>query len=166
MELVRVRGLNRRGVRVGSKIITSSATTVINLDDGPTRRDVSKHSAIGALFVVGDALAAFSSGVVASAGTTLSFSVSAGVLAREDGNVTVAGVSNSALTAADATNPRIDLIVVDAVTGATSKVDGTAAASPVAPVTPSGKIPVATVRVAALATTAAGTTYTDVAPRL
>lgn len=167
-ELIRVRGLNRSSnVRVGKGKLSPTKTTVLDLDDGTTRRDLAHHSAIGQYVVVGGTDVAVVSGVVASAGTGLSFSVSAGSLLRNDGStITVAGVSNSALTAADSSHPRVDLIVVDKASGAASKVDGTAAVAPVAPATPSGKLAIAEVLVATSATTSAGTTYTDVAPRL
>lgn len=166
-ELVKIRGLSRKGVRIGSGRLVNSVTRVVDLDDAVTRRDLSHHSAIGQFITVGDTDVAVSSGVVASAGTTLSYSVSAGVLLLENGStVTVGAVSNVALTAADVTNPRIDLIHVDKSSGAVAKTDGTAAASPKPPSAPSGKVAVAQVLVVAGATTLAGTTYTDVAPRL
>jgi hypothetical protein len=167
-ELVKVRGLSRRGVRVGNQIISNTATKVVDLDDSKTRQALGHHTAIGQVFSVGDVLAAVKTGVVSTNGTTTTVSTSAGTLLREDGvTVTVAATPNQALAAApDATNPRIDLVVVNNGSGAVTQQAGTAAATPVAP-RPTGDVTViATVRVANGATTPAGVTITDVAPRL
>ena len=169
MELVSVRGLQRgRGIRLGTTSVNNTQTKVIDLDNAAHRRDLGHHSAIGQVVVIGPVPVAVASGVVASAGTTLSFSTTAGTLVRDDTGqtITVAAVNNSALTAADGTNPRIDLIVVNNNSGAVTKVDGTAAASPFPPAPTAGTTPIAQVRVNAGATTAAGSTYTDVAPRM
>lgn len=164
-ELVKIRGLDRKGIRIGGRTVRSDKSVVIDLDDSKTRRDVSRHSAIGALVVVGDVPAAVVSGVVVSNGTGLTVDVTSGSLTREDGQtVTVAAADDFALTAADGTNPRIDLVTVNNATGAIAKVDGTAAATPAVP-RPSGDVTVlAQVRVNAGATSP--TSITDVAPRL
>lgn len=165
-QYVKVRGLERAGVRVGKKTVTNKKTSYFDLDNAVTRQSIARHSAIGKLVVFGSPSVVIATGVVASPGTTLSYSVTAGTLGREDGAViTVAAVSNVALTAAAAT-PRIDLIHVDNDTGTVAKTDGTAAATPNPPSLPAGKTAVATVRVAVGATTAAGTTYTDAGQRL
>lgn len=65
------------------------------------------------------------------------------------------------LATAHATLPRIDRVVIDAITGVASKIDGTAAASPVAPAITSGKLPVAQVAVAAAATIISNSNITD-----
>lgn len=167
-EFIKVRGLTRSGggLRINKKAVKSNKTIVLDLDDAVTRRDLARHMSIGALVVVGDVHVAVASGVVASAGTTLSYSVTAGSLKRDDGSViAVTAATNVALTIA-AANPRIDVIHFDDYTGAIAKTDGTPAASPTPAPTPIGKTAIALVRVNANATTAAGTTYTDVAPRL
>lgn len=166
-ELIKVRGLTRSGggVRVNKKMIKSTKTVVLDLDDAVTRRDLARHMAIGALVVVGDAATAIKSGLVVSAGTGLSYSVTAGTLLRESGNqLDVAAVTNSALTAADVTNPRIDLVHVNNESGAIAKTDGTPAATPFPPATPVGVTALAHVRVNAGAT--APTSITDVGLRL
>jgi hypothetical protein len=164
-ELVRVRGLNRGNIRIGKVKISPTRSSVLDLDDAATRQGLSHHSAIGAVVVVGDAAAAIQSGAVVTAGTGLSVSTSAGVLVREDGtSVTVGASANLALTTANATNPRIDLVVVDNSSGAVSKVDGVAAATPIAPDPGAGKTVLAQVRVNA--TAVAPSAITDYAPRL
>lgn len=166
-QYVKVRGLERAGVRVGKKTVTNKKTSYFDLDNAVTRQSIARHSAIGKLVVFGSPTTVIASGAVASAGTTLSYSVTAGTLGREDGAViAIAAVLNQALTAADVTNPRVDLIHVDNVTGVVAKTDGTAAATAIPPLLPAGKTQVATVRVAAGATAAVGTTYTDVGQRL
>lgn len=166
-DLIKIRGLSRQRIRVGGAVLSNTTTRVVDLDSGTARRDLAHHSAIGQYIVVGDTPGAIATGVVASSGTTLSYSVTAGTLLVEGaGTITVNAVSNVALTAADATNPRIDLIQVDMQSGAISKKDGTAAATPFAPVVDDGKLPIATFRVAANATTSAGVTITDKGLRL
>ena len=80
------------------------------------------------------------------------------------------GVTNLAITAANATNPRIDLIVARvkdaAYSGATNTfslevVTGTAAASPVAPVTPVDSYVLASIAVAAAVTSILTANITD-----
>lgn len=80
--------------------------------------------------------------------------VSAGVVRQGGVTKYVALSANLALTAADATNPRIDLIVVNS-SGVVAKVDGTAAASPVAPDLPADNIELARISVPANDTTIA-----------
>jgi len=65
------------------------------------------------------------------------------------------------LAAAHATLPRIDRVVIDALTGVASKIDGTANASPVAPAILFNKLPVAQVLVSATMTVVANSTITD-----
>lgn len=165
-ELIRIRGLNRRGVRVGTGMLTSKVTRVLDLDSGTARRDLSKHSAIGQFIVVGEEDLAVATGVVVSNGTTTTYSVSAGTLLRGDGvTVTVNAVSNQAITAPDGSNPRIDLVSVTPA-GAIVYSAGTAAASPVVPAPAAGNTVLARLAVATSATTPAGVVITDVAPRL
>ena len=59
--------------------------------------------------------------------------------------LTEVAAQSSAAMVAPTTNPRIDRIVVDAVTGVVSVVTGVQGASPVAPAIPAGKVPVAQV---------------------
>lgn len=165
-ELVRVRGLSRQGIRLGGTTVRNNTTVIIDLDDGNTRKAVAHHTAIGQLIVVGDAPLAVASGVVVTNGTTTTYSVSAGTLTREDGQVvTVSAVSNQAITAPDGSNPRIDLVSVSPV-GAIVYSAGTAAATPLIPVPAVGNTVIARLAVAAGATTPAGVVITDVAPRL
>lgn len=58
-------------------------------------------------------------------------------------------------------NPRIDFVVVDAVTGDVSVVTGTPAGSPVAPAIPSGKLPVAHVLLQTSSTVITNSMITD-----
>lgn len=164
-ELVRVRGLSRRVVRLGTKSINNKATSVVDLDDPVTRRDVGHHSTLGALVIFGTVVAAVSSGAVVSNGTTTTFSVTAGTLLRSDDGTTVAipaGTNTALGTAPNVTNPRLDLVVADVVTGAVSQVAGTAAVAPQQPAVPSGKIPLATLRVAANAAAPADVVVTNI----
>lgn len=72
--------------------------------------------------------------VTAQGAPDMTVAVAAGV-ARIGGVPVTIGAGNVAITAADGTHPRIDLVVVDD-TGTKDAVDGTAAASPAAPALP------------------------------
>jgi len=72
----------------------------------------------------------------------------------------VAAQSTGTITA-PVTNPRIDRVVVDSVTGAVSVVAGTEAASPSAPAIPAGKLPVARVLLATSTTQIENPDITD-----
>lgn len=75
--------------------------------------------------------------------------------------LTEVAAQNSATIVAPTTNPRIDRIVVDAVTGAVSVVTGVQGASPVAPAIPSGKVPVAQVLLQTTSTVINNSMLTD-----
>lgn len=81
----------------------------------------------------------------------LTVTVGAGIVHLADGTRKEIASTNITLDAADASNPRIDLVYITA-DGVVAKITGTAAASPSAPALTSGGISVATVRVAAGAT--------------
>jgi hypothetical protein len=164
-ELIKVRSLTRRGIRIGNSLVGNTQTVIVDLDDPIVRRDLQHHSAIGALVVFGETLAAVT-GAQVTPGTTTTVSSAAGSLLRRDGTVTFAAANNQAVTAADVTNPRIDLLSRNAVTGAVTITAGTAAATPVAPVAPVGQVAIATILVPANAASSAAYTITDVAPRL
>ena len=82
------------------------------------------------------------------------------------GEINVAGVwaavtaGNVTITAADATNPRLDLVVVNA-SGTKSATAGTPAASPVFPAVPASSLVLATVSVPANDTTIGASQITD-----
>lgn len=165
-EFVKIRGLDRRGVRIGGLVATNAKTIVVDLDDARTRRDVSRHSAIGALFSVGETDVAIESGAVVTPGTTTTVSISAGVIGRDYGaDIAIAAAANQAVTV-DATNPRWVLVSADKNSGATTVTLGTPAATPVLPATPTDDVVLAQVYVPAAAASSAAYTITDVAPRL
>lgn len=79
--------------------------------------------------------------------------VSTGTIYMANGTrFTPSAVASIAVTAADATNPRIDIVYVSSL-GAISYLAGTAAASPSAPAVPTGGMKLAEINVAANATT-------------
>lgn len=82
----------------------------------------------------------------------LTVTVGAGIVHLAGGTRKEIAQTNITLDNADPTNPRIDLVYINA-DGEVAKVTGTAAASPVVPVVPSGGISVAQVSVAAGANT-------------
>ena len=84
----------------------------------------------------------------------------AGVVSGSAAPVEVAAQSTGTITA-PTTNPRIDRVVIDAMTGVVSVITGTAAASPVAPDIPSGKLPVCQVLLATSTTVITNSLITD-----
>lgn len=95
------------------------------------------------------------SGLVVSAQSTpdMTVKVSAGVAYMSNNTrYAPAAVASLAVTAADATNPRIDIVYLSS-EGAVSYLAGTAAATPAAPATPTGGLLLAEINVAANATT-------------
>lgn len=168
-----IRSISRsQSVRIGTQVVTPSTTTYVDISDGKTRRDLSHHTAIGAVIVVGPLSANNSDAVVISggavtAGTGLSVNVSAGELEVRSSGVHVNGAAatNHALSAAHATLDRTDLVWWDTTSGAVGHTNGAnaAAGTSVAPTTPAGKVGLATVLVAATATVPG--TITDVRPR-
>jgi hypothetical protein len=91
----------------------------------------------------------------------LTVTVAAGVVHLADGTRKEIAATNITLDAADASNPRIDLVYIDS-TGAVAKITGTAAASPVVPTLPSGGISVCNVTIAAGASTGVAVISRDV----
>ena len=163
-----IRAFNRsQNVRIGNQKVLPTTTTYIDVNDPKQRKEFSYHSAIGAVFVVGGLSASNSdivfSGVEASGdGTDLKITTADGTLRnRQDGSVVAVQPATTTLSAADGTNPRIDIIEVKTADGSIKKVTGTAAVSPVAPALDAGYIAVASVAVAANATSVSNTNITD-----
>ena len=152
-----VRGLNRsRSVRIGTKTLSPTDTTFIDLGDGKERRDLAKFSTLGAYIVVGGLLVgsladrALVTGAVTTANNPAdgNVDVSAGKLYSEEvsGEITIGAQANLALAAGHATDERIDLIQVNVSTGVVTKKDGTAHASaPTVPAPDAGNIALAKV---------------------
>jgi hypothetical protein len=172
-----VRSLNRsQQVRVGTTKLTPDTTSYVDITDGAVKRDLQRHSAIGAVVVVGGLTgsntdAVVNTGAVVDQGTSaadLILGVSAGEIRVRSTGAVVAVAANNAvvtLTAADATNGRLDLVVADTTSGVVTAVAGTPAATPVLPSTPAGKVALARVTVAANATGIANAAITDIRPR-
>lgn len=172
-----VQSLNRsQNIRIGAGAsavnLKPGVTNFVDLGDGPSKRDLQRHSAIGAILVVGGITASNSNvvvkdGGVVTAGAGLTVNVSAGDLRDRTTGVETSGAAatNHALTAADGTQDRTDLVWWDNVTGAVGHTNGTlaSAGNSVAPATPAGKTPLAKVLVAATATVPG--TITDQRPR-
>jgi hypothetical protein len=98
--------------------------------------------------------------VTAQGSPDMTVAVAAGVTRNTDGSTATVASGNVTITAADATNPRIDLIVVGS-TGTKSATAGTAAASPVFPAIPATSVVLAAVYVPANDTTIATNQITD-----
>lgn len=97
--------------------------------------------------------------VSAQGSPDMTVAVASGVVRVSDTYVVVSS-GNVTITAADATNPRIDLISVNS-SGTKVSTDGTAAASPKAPACPANAVTLAMVYVPATDTTIATNQITD-----
>lgn len=47
-----IRSLHRRGIRIGNTLVKPTETVEVNIDDAKVRRDLQRHSALGAVIVV------------------------------------------------------------------------------------------------------------------
>jgi hypothetical protein len=98
--------------------------------------------------------------VTAQGTPDMTVAVAAGVTRNADGTTATVASGNVTITTADATNPRIDLVVVSNA-GVKSVTAGTAAASPVFPAIPANSVVLAAVYVPANDTTIATNQITD-----
>lgn len=174
-EYLPIRGLSRSvNVRVGGQKILPGATYYVDIADGKTRRELQRHSTLGSYIVVGPVSQDSGDVVVSwgaqttqgSSGADLVITVENGELRnRTSGDYVDIDQTDLTISAADATNPRIDLVQVDASSGAVSKKDGTAAVTPAAPAPDSGNIAIANVSVPANDTAITTNQITDRRPR-
>ncbi len=113
-----------------------------------------------------DAMTDVNSGVVSGCtptanGTGLGVNVASGVVVVNGAVVSVSPSTPAVtLTAADGTNPRVDLVHVNS-SGTVAKTDGTAASSPVAPALPANVVLLAEIHLPASTTTLANTHVSD-----
>lgn len=174
-EYLPIRGLNRsQNVRIGGQKITPDATYYVNIGDGATKRDLARHSTLGSYIVVGPVSQDTGDVVVAwGVQTTQGASAADMVITVEDGELRnrdtgdFVDVNQTDLTisAADATNPREDIVQVHVTSGAVTKKDGTPAATPSAPAPDADNIIVAQVNVPANDTAIGNAQITDRRPR-
>jgi hypothetical protein len=129
------RSLARRtGIDIGAKSFSDGVTTYVNLDNKRVRRDLAKHSSIGQLLATGDTFYQGDDGVIDWGGkvtvraTGLVVDSSAVVATRANGTVVNHAADTATIGAADATNPRIDIIALDTTTPNVVVVAGTATA--------------------------------------
>jgi hypothetical protein len=131
-----VRAFNRsQRLGIGGKDLRSSATTLVNLDNKRVQRDIARHSTLGGFMPVGPAFFQDDKGTVEYGGTvavratTLVVDVAAGAGYRNDTGAAFSwAVGTATVGAADATNPRIDIVGVNVTNGALSVTAGTATA--------------------------------------
>lgn len=142
-----VQAVNRsQAVRIGTgataQELHPSVTTYVDLANGVVKRDLQRHSAVGAYIIVGALTNSNLDEVVTTGatatvtGSTLVVTVAAGELKKRSTGVfiTVAG-GTATLAAADASLDRTDLVWLNAATGAVGWSKGilAAAATSVAP---------------------------------
>lgn len=167
-ELLGIRALSRsQKIRIGQKQIKTNVTSFVNLSNPKVRRDLGHHAAIGAFLTVTPLTYTADSGYVLQGGAVsakatpdMSVNVQAGVAKINDTNVSFSA-TNKTVTAADATNPRFDIVVVNS-SGAVSVVAGTAAATPVLPAVPANSTTLATLNIPAAATAVTSARISDV----
>lgn len=166
---IKVRAISRsQQVRIGDTKVTRNVSVAVDLDKAKLRRDLERHQNNGAVIVVGQLTNALgtvvTSGGVVDQGVSasdLAIRVTAGTL-RLNGGGTVAIVAGTpSVTAADATNPRIDNVVVTDATGVVTIVAGTAAATPAAPTVAAGTTKLAEILVPATDTAITDDQITD-----
>lgn len=173
-EYIGVRALNRSAaIRIGKQRVTGTETTFVDISTASARKELAYHSSIGQLIQV-NGLTNTNAPVVVQSGVTTNQGASAADLVvntepgivrnRSTGAAISVSLTETTLSTADATNPRIDLIQVNYTTGVVSKVTGTPAASPVVKAAEEGNIAVANIAVAANATGIANNKITDVRP--
>jgi hypothetical protein len=135
------------------------------------RRDIQRHSAVGAILPVGAVSLTVSSdyyktsGIAVSGDTGTTVKIASGVLTSRSQGTTVSVSAQTGLkvAAADTTNDRWDLVVLSN-SGVASVVTGTPAASPALPSAPANKMATAKVVVHANDASSASYTITDVSP--
>jgi hypothetical protein len=133
--LIGLRAFNRsQRFDIGGKSLSPSSTALVNIDNKRVQRDLGRHSAIGAFFQTTPPIFQNDDGVVNQGGkvttraTTLVLDISPVYATRASG-ATVSHVADTVtLTAADATNPRIDTIALNTSSADIVKIDGTATA--------------------------------------
>lgn len=153
--------------RIGGEQFTSPTASVwLNVDNPRIQRDLARHSSLGSIFAVGDALGLPSDGYITAGGkvavraTTLVMDVAPVFFTRASGVNGTQVADTVTIGAADATNPRIDVVAVDTNTPDIVVVAGTATANAtlfnrlgVVATLPANRIPIALVLVPATATT-------------
>lgn len=169
---IKVRAISRsQQIRIGKTRVERGTTVAVDLEDGKTRRDLERHQALGAVITVagitataGDAVV---SGAVVDEGTNaadMAIRVTAGVLRKQsDGSEVTIAAATPSVTAADATNPRIDNVVTN-LSGTVSIVAGTPAATPAAPAVAAGTVKIAEILVPANDTAITNSQITDWTP--
>lgn len=167
-ELLGIRAFHRsQRIRIGQKQIQPNITTFVNLTNPVVRRDIQKHSAIGAFLTVTPLTTTADAGYVVQGGkvtqstaASLVVNVASGVVKINGTNVSFAATTKT-VTTADTTNPRFDIITVNA-SGAVTLTAGTAAPAPVIPAVPANSTTLAVITVPASDTTITNDQISDV----
>lgn len=119
---------------IGGKSLSTTTTTLVNADNKRVWRDLARHSAIGqfiqttAPFFQNDDGVVTQGGAVATRATGLVLDIGAVYFTRASGATGSNPADTVTLSAADATNPRVDTVAIDTTSGDIVKIDGTATA--------------------------------------
>lgn len=129
------RSLHRSSrVRIGGKSLNPDTTVYLNIDSARVKRDFGRHTGIQSLVTLqshfqNDDGVVTLGGKVTNRATGLVLDVSAIQYVRGDKVTKGSGAAGTATVgAADATNPRVDTVVVDSTAGTFSVIAGTATA--------------------------------------
>lgn len=133
--LVGYRALNRNQKwDLGGKVLSTTNTVLVNLDNPRVQRDLARHGTVAppvqaaGPFEQNDDGVVRAGGTIATRATTLVLDIAAAqytTAAKVDRATTATTVT---LGAADATNPRIDTVVVNTTSDAVTAIAGTATA--------------------------------------
>lgn len=158
---IKVLGTARAPFRVGGQQVSSKAAITLDLGDPKTRQEFAHHVGIGRAVSLGDVAPATSGSTVKGAVVTPTKGTTARGLDVTSGSVRVSGgtsvniaATTVAFGAADATNPRVDIVQVVDATGVVSVKAGTAGATPAVPSPDASNTALAAVYVPANATSA------------
>lgn len=168
---IKVQGLARRPIRIGGKRVTSKNMVTLDLGKAQTRQELGHHVAIGQLLPLDFVVPAVSGTVVVTGGdvyttagtTARGLDVTAGTTRTSGGTAHDFTAGTVAFGAADATNPRVDLVQVHDTTGVVTVKAGTAAPNAAPPAADASNTALAHVYVPANATKPAW--INDVRPR-
>lgn len=168
-EYLPIRALNRsQNVRIGGQKILPTITSYVNVEDAKTRKEFSYHSAIGAVYVVGELLTTVPlvvNGLVPSAvtpATEKKVSYTEGRVRDTSGVLYTVAAGTTAAFEAAAVNPRIDVVEVKNDGSEVKIKKGTEATSPVAPAVDTGFTAIAQVSLAKEFTEVKAENVTDV----
>lgn len=170
-----IRSVNRSSqVRIDGQVVLPTATTYVDVSKGSVRRELAQHHSLAQIYPVGGLTSSNADVVVAwgvdadegAANNDMVVRAYKGELrSRSTGAYVAVAQTDVTLSAADVTNPRIDILQVNTTTGVVTKKNGTAAATPAAPAPDASNITLYEISVPANDTAITTNQFTDKRPR-